>query len=274
MPKILNKADLVAAFDLPYEEAIAYLEGKDYAITFDWREMLDGAHKRAFTVAGVMQLDVLQTLLNSLIEASEGIDRGPDKPDSAMSYTEWLNNVEGLLQNSGYLGGRTEKDPATGKEKVVQLTPYRLENIYRTNLQSAYNAARFEQQLSFADRRPFLQYLATIDNRTTPICQGLHGKIFRADDPIWTVIYPPNHFRCRARVASASERELKKGLPIRNPNGEVERVSTVEDGTTWKSYRVGEGFAAAPNIDYKPDLSQYDKQLKLDFEGYLDKNKP
>lgn len=262
MPKILNKADLAAAFDLPFEEAIEFLEKKGYQITFNWREMLEGAHKRAFTIAGVLKLDVLQTTLESLQTAA----------DEGKSMKQWREEIESDLQSSGYLGGREETDPVTGQTKVVQLTPHRLENIYRTNLQSAYNAARREQQMSFAGKRPYLQYLSTIDDRTTTTCQGLNGQIFAANDPIWDRLYPPNHFRCRARVASASARELKRGLPIRNVDGSTSRVSEVSDGKQWRDYEVGEGFAAAPDMEWKPDMSAYDNALRLQFDRDVEKN--
>ena len=40
------------------------------------------------------------------------------------------------------------------------------------------------------------QYSAILDDRTTDICRGLHGKTFRAgDQPI-----PPMHFNCRSML--------------------------------------------------------------------------
>ncbi|MGK3503292.1 hypothetical protein ACSLO3_27735, partial [Escherichia coli] len=40
--------------------AINYLKSKGYQITWDWEEMWQEAHARAFTVAKVTRLDILE----------------------------------------------------------------------------------------------------------------------------------------------------------------------------------------------------------------------
>ena len=56
----IDPAFLQAMFDQPPADAIAYLQSKGLRITFNWQEMLDEAHARAFTVAKAMRLDVLR----------------------------------------------------------------------------------------------------------------------------------------------------------------------------------------------------------------------
>lgn len=47
------------------------------------------------------------------------------------------------------------------------------------------------------------QYSAILDDRTTPICAGLHGKIFKnGDEPI-----PPMHFNCRSLLVPITKYE-------------------------------------------------------------------
>lgn len=57
------------------------------------------------------------------------------------------------------------------------------------------------------DTLPYLQFDAVMDGRTTEICGRLNGIIRRVDDPIWGIIYPPNHFNCRSNV-----RQLATGV--------------------------------------------------------------
>lgn len=41
-------------------------------------------------------------------------------------------------------------------------------------------------------------YTAVLDDRTTPLCQSLNGRILRIDDPLVAQITPPNHVHCRS----------------------------------------------------------------------------
>ncbi|MGP6078832.1 phage head morphogenesis protein, partial [Pseudomonas aeruginosa] len=68
-PTPVNPADLKAIFGLEPAAAIEYLKRKGYAITWDWQEMLDSAHDRAFTVAKAMRLDVLSDIREALERA-------------------------------------------------------------------------------------------------------------------------------------------------------------------------------------------------------------
>jgi SPP1 gp7 family putative phage head morphogenesis protein len=76
------------------------------------------------------------------------------------------------------------------KESLVSL-----ERFYRTKTTELFNRGR----VSFFDSTGIVeayQYSAILDDRTTVICAGLHGKIFKAgEQPI-----PPLHFNCRSVV--------------------------------------------------------------------------
>ena len=61
-----------------------------------------------------------------------------------------------------------------------------------------------------AAARPCWRYSAILDGSTRPSHRELDGKVFRADDPIWDRIYPPNGFGCRCRVRAISEREARR----------------------------------------------------------------
>lgn len=69
-------------------------------------------------------------------------------------------------------------------------------------------AGRQKQFDAEAARAPFVQYLAVRDSRTRPAHAALHGKVFRLDDPAWSVIGPSNGWNCRCRARNLSQREL------------------------------------------------------------------
>jgi hypothetical protein len=71
-------------------------------------------------------------------------------------------------------------------------------------------AGRYKRLLDNADAAPYWQYIAVMDGRTRHTHAELNGKIWRFDDPIWKVIWPPNGFNCRCRVTALSEAQLKE----------------------------------------------------------------
>ncbi|KXX64188.1 phage minor head protein [Marichromatium gracile] len=194
-------AELAALFQLPPEQATRYLEAKGYALTWDWWEMVRGAHARAFTVAKVARLDILQDI-RSAVETA--LQEGRTEP--------WFRGeLEEVLRKKGWWGQQLDAD---GRPYQAG-SPRRLQTIYRTNLQSAYMAGRQRQFDIERDRAPYVQYLAVRDSSTRPAHAALHGKVFRLDDPAWDVVAPPNGFNCRCRARNLSQRELDaRGLKV------------------------------------------------------------
>ncbi|MBQ9487755.1 MAG: minor capsid protein [Selenomonadaceae bacterium] len=70
----------------------------------------------------------------------------------------------------------------------------------------------------------YYQFIAVMDNRTTPICQSLDGEIFPIIELSQGENAPPMHVRCRSTIA-ASEDDGKQG---RKPVGQ--RAARDEDG--------------------------------------------
>ncbi len=61
MPKI-DPSILLNAFNLPPEEAIAFFKSKGYAFSWDWQDLWEEAQSKAFTVAKVAKMDILQDI--------------------------------------------------------------------------------------------------------------------------------------------------------------------------------------------------------------------
>lgn len=248
---ILSRLSILAAFDLPLKEAIEFLKRKlgNGVFTWAWDDLAAEAHQKAFTVAKALQADVLHSLMVALAEAqAEGLP-----------FESFKRDLEPTLKAKGWWGKQLVINPKTGLPEKVQLgSAWRLETIYRTNLQSSFQSGRYKQQKAVAARRPYWQYHAITDIRTTGVCRELHLKVFRADDPIWQRAYPPNHYNCRARVVSLSEREMGRlGL-------------TTAAGGDVPNWKPEKGFDASPETAWRPDVSKYPaaigKQLALDLE--------
>ena len=61
-----DRIDLAYCMKLPPKEAVAYLTSKGYTISWDWEEVWQDAHAKAFTVAKATRLDILQDIRDAV----------------------------------------------------------------------------------------------------------------------------------------------------------------------------------------------------------------
>lgn len=167
---------------LPPRLAVAYLRRKGYTIGWNWEETLAEAHDRAFTVAKVAKLDILQDIRNA---ADKALAEG-------QSERSFRQNLEPTLKQKGWWGTQETE----GGETVQLGSPRRLRTIYRTNMQSAMMKGRAKDFLADVEDRPYWQYVAVLDERTRPMHRRLDGRVFRWDDPFWRSFFPPLGFNC------------------------------------------------------------------------------
>ena len=262
----MNKVDLTYAFGLKPRKAIEYFEAKGYKITWNWEEMWQEAHAKAFTVAKVMRMDILQDIRDGVQQAL----------DLGQTFQEFSKNLTPLLKSKGWWGKQEQVDESTGEITDVQLgSPYRLRTIFDQNLQVAYNTGRYRSQIDNVDNQPFWEYVAVMDARTRPSHAALNGRVFRADDPFWDSFYPPNGWRCRCRVrahdrgdnleSSAGKLSTREEL-VSKKTGEMQEVAVFTD----TDFVTGKKFSVAPDpgwsynpgkTEWQPDLKQYDTQV-------------
>ena len=209
----MPRPDLSYAIGLTPVEAVQYFRSKGIAVTENWHDLWQEAHARAFTVAGVAKLDLLQDIRGAVDTAIK----------EGRTERWFLNELAPILKKKGWWGKKEVTNPDTGEVRHVrQGSPSRLKLIYRQNTQSAYMAGRYKQQLENADSAPYLCYIAVLDQKTRPAHAALHNMVFRYDDPFWGAMYPPNGWNCRCRVAAYSESRLKRrGLKVSDSAGHM-----------------------------------------------------
>ena len=181
-----------------FEEPTAvyeYLKSKKPEIHFDYDEIMHDAHKKAFTIAKMMNLDLLKDTQASLIKAfKEGV-----------GFDEWKKSVKPMLAKKGWLGNIKVKDPKTGEEKEIYVGNRRLRTIFNTNMRTAYAKARYESQMQSLGK--YFRYTAVLDGRTREAHRKLHGKTLPKTDKFWDTNYPPNGWGCRCKVQVLTEAE-------------------------------------------------------------------
>ena len=170
---------------LRFEEAAKFFRDKVRLPTEAWTDLKEGMHTRAFVVAGAMQdglLKDLQAAVQSAIDNGTGIEDFRARFDETVAKHGWT-----------YKGGRN----------------WRTRVIFETNLRTAAMAGRWEQIQRVKDRRPWLRYVAVLDERTRPDHRRWHGTVLKVDDDWWKTHYPPNDWMCRCTVMNLSDRQMR-----------------------------------------------------------------
>lgn len=240
----MGQPDLAYAIGLPPEAAIAYLEGKGYAIGFSWRDVWQEAHAKAFTAAGVMKVEVLADLRNGLGDA---LKNGETRED-------FIRKLTPTLQRKGWWGINAQTNTETGEMAGKGLTPRRLQTIFDTNMQSAYMAGRYKAFMGNVADRPYWMYVAIMDKRTRPAHAALNGRTFRYDDPVWDAIWPPNGFRCRCSVRALDNEDLKsRGIDLSSSAGKLSEVQVATSRQPGAPTATVTRFEYAPGRYFQPD---------------------
>lgn len=183
-------------FDLPEPEIIMEGVTPDAALEFwQWRAKLtdeeakalgEGARHRAFYVSGLARHDLVMLV-------SDGMEEALKNGETLEGFKE---RIAEAIRTQGW-------------------HDYRVENIFRTNMQTAYAAGRYKKMLAVKKSRPYWQYMAIMDRRVRPSHAILNGMVYPADHEFWKTNYPPNGFRCRCGVRTLSERQVKRmGLEV------------------------------------------------------------
>ena len=214
----MSQVDVKKAFYMEPEEIVKYFESKGLKTSYDWREIYEEAHAKSFTVAKMMNADLLNDTHDMLTKAiKEGWSAGHFQKEAGE-----------LFKKKGWDGVREVKNPKTGEVETVELgTPRRIKNIFKNNINSAYAVGRYKQQLEDVDIAPYFQYMCILDEATRPEHKAMHEKVFRYDDPIWESLYPPNGWGCRCFVRSLSENELKNlELKVEKSGSALQEIDT------------------------------------------------
>ncbi len=227
-------AALAVNFGLAPERALAFFRGKGLKASFDWRDMLREEHDRNYTVAKLLDMDLLA-------DVRDATDRAMAEGKTLKQFRDELIP---LLQAKGWWGKQEMTDPVTGEQRLVQLgSARRLQIIYDTNLSTSYAAGRWQSIVANAERAPYLQYFAIDDDRTRAQHLAWNKTILRWDDPWWQTHYPPNGWRCRCSVIQLSERDLRK-LGKTGPD-----VAPASPTREWLNPRTGEVSQVPQGID-------------------------
>ena len=218
--------------DFIFKKAVKFLRGRKALPKDVYMKLDDEARAKAFTVSGYTALEVLQEFSDALADA---VEQGKTKDD-------FLKEMNTFLADRGY----------------EAMNPWKSDTIFRTNIQSAYNAGHYQSMTSpeTLRLRPYWQYDAVNDAHTRPSHLAMDGRVFPADSEVWNTWFPPNGFRCRCTVKTLSKRQVEaRGLKVEQ---------TAPEGLMPDPH-----FSTNPaKVRFEPDLKDYPAPL---VKAYLNR---
>lgn len=223
---------LAIGFNVPFKEAIDFTKKRGVVLPEKYYGEMQGIHRTLnYSIAGVASLDQLQAVLDSLEQALS----------VGKTFNEWQKDVR--VQDLG-------------------LPKHRLDNIYRTNIQTAYNRGRWEQQVENKKSQPYLMYDAINDSRVRPSHLAMDGIIRPVGDSFWNSHYPPNGYRCRCRCIALSQSQAE--ARSKNGKGLNQKVTDEMKPDKGWDYQVGEDLAAGINqaVEQRNANERIARQLK------------
>jgi hypothetical protein len=174
---------------LDFKEAIDFFKQKVNVPSAKWADIRDGAHARAFTVAGATKEGMLtdfRSAIDSAISNGTTLEDFRKKFDDVVARTGWE-----------HAGSRD----------------WRSKLIFNTNLSTAYAAGRHDQMTDPDVLRvmPYWRYRHS-DNVDHPRPEHLawDGLVLRHDDKWWSSHYAPNGWGCQCSVEPMTERQLQE----------------------------------------------------------------
>lgn len=217
----------VTAEPTRFDEAVAFFAEKVPLTDGLVAELAEHAGPRAWTISGVTQLEVVQSVHDSLERAIA----------SGIPYDEWAKQVE------------PELTKAWGRKNSS-----RLETIFINATQQSYNAGRWEQMLApeVRDLRPFGFFDDVEDSRETDICRALGGTILPLEEFAERGLCPQLHHRCRSQIRGIrpSDAARRGGVTTKLPD-----------------VKPADGFGEIPTrAAWQPDASKHDPKLWAEYQ--------
>lgn len=251
------------------KEAIAHFEKKMLGTSYSYLDVLAHEHAVAFTVAKMMDKDLLVET-KSAIEAA--MKNGTD-------FREFQKKLKPYLMSKGWWGEQLMGDSATGEVEKVQLgSTRRLRTIYHTNLHSAYAAGQWDRIQKTKDVVPYLQYMPSVAGEPRRDHKNYYGLVLPVDHPLWHEIMPPNGYGCLCWLKQLTRRQAERIGISESPEVEYEEI---ENSRTGQKIKVPKGISPTFNHNHGDRLGalikiaedkhgrDFTKQLLPQLDDYM-----
>lgn len=202
-------ADGLSPDPLPFDEAVKFMKARLPLTKAEWSDLEPKLRFRAFTVARLAQIDTIEAVRKRLISA---------------------------LEKGGTLEGFWKDKEFRKISGIHDSKPDYWETVFRTNIQTAYNAGRAMQVMR--DNPPYLEFVGIEDARQTKtICRPRSGVVLPSSHSWWKTNWPPLHFKCRSTIREVWHGEIRDGIRVTTDKG----IKTIS-----REHTVARGFGGNP----------------------------
>lgn len=209
---------LGVSFDVAPERAASFFRSKGLIPTHTYKDLNAAQHAVDFTVAKLLDMALLGDVAAAMDQAIA----------DGKSLKWFQNNLTPILEKGGWWG-KTEDGQQLG-------SAWRLETIFRSNMQSAYSVGEWERITDNADVVPWLMYDSIEDSRRRPAHAEMDGTVLPVKHRWWLIHMPPNGYNCRCSVISLTTDEME-ALGLKPTKGRaLKLIGDPDDG--W-SYNPG-----------------------------------
>ena len=177
--------------------ALGYLQSKRLLPGFSHYDVWLYEHAVAFTVAKMMDKDMLADVKEALTDAMQ----------NGTTFADFKKRLKPYLMAKGWWGESVMLDPVDGVVKVVQLgSTRRLRTIFHTNLQTSYAAGQWDRVQSRKKAMPYLKYIPSAATHKRDAHKPYYNLILPVEHDLWKTIFPPNGYGCLCGVRQLTER--------------------------------------------------------------------
>ncbi|MCX8581443.1 hypothetical protein J3U18_07040 [Gilliamella sp. B3482] len=237
---------------LPFKEQIEFFRRKANVPTNSYADIYNNEHDYAFVVAGANRNALLNDFRTAIDKA---INQGSTLEEFRKDFSEIVEK-HGWSYNGGF--------------------NWRTRIIYETNLNSSYQAGRY-QQLRDA-KFPYMEYLhSDYVEHPRELHQSWDHLVLDFNDPWWNTHFPPNGYGCQCRVRGRTKVDLKrmgKDGPDTAPSINLVDKVIGENSDNPRIVRVPEGID--PSFEHIPGQSRLDNFVPnpLDTDPTLKRGLP
>ncbi len=145
---------------------------------------------------------------------------------SAAKAMGMANELNALLPESKTFEDFKKK----AQPKLEQLNARYLRSEYNLAWSTSRNAAEYHRLVRIKESMPTWEYVTAGDDRVREAHRALDGKMFKADDPAFEAIYPPNGWGCRCYVRAST-----KQLPDSDYTTKEEAIKLLQQSSVDKN---------------------------------------
>jgi SPP1 gp7 family putative phage head morphogenesis protein len=163
-----------------------------------------------------------KTTINALINNEVN---GANFSERVWDNTEKLSKVVNQTLKSGITQGLSVRDMSKRVASDMESGYKVAERVIRTETNNTYNQGTKEGYVKSKLIERY-EYLATLDSKTSEVCQELDGKKFKVEDAITGLNYPPMHPNCSSSTVPV--------IDLLDDMDEGTRAAREVDGTTYQ----------------------------------------